>query len=59
MIENEIEGWSHKLNVQREFPGDLLVRTQSFHCSNSVQSLVGELRSHKLLSAAKKKKKNS
>ena len=40
-IENEIEEWSHKLNVQREFPGDPLVRTQSFHCSSSVQSWLG------------------
>ena len=55
MIENETEGCSRQLNVQREFPGGP-VRTQYFHCSNSVQSLVGELRSHKLLSAATKKK---
>ena len=44
--------------VTGQFPGGPVVRTQGFHCHGPrVQSLVGELRSHKLCSAAKKKKK--
>ena len=40
-----------------EFPGGPVVRTRHFHYQDArVQSLVGELRSRKLYSAAKKKK---
>ena len=41
-----------------EFPGDLVVRIRAFTAGARVQSLVGELRSLKLCSVAKKKKKN-
>lgn len=43
MIENEIEGCSQKLKHAEGGPGGPLVRAQSFRCSSSVQSLVGEL----------------
>ena len=39
-----------------EFPGGPVVRTLRFHCRGWVQSLVGELRSHKPNGVAKKKK---
>ena len=45
-------------NQVRECPGGPVVRTQHFHYQTQVQSLVRELRSHKLRGAAKKKKKN-
>ena len=38
-----------------ELPGGPVVRTQWFHCNGRFQSLVGELRSCKLCSRAKKK----
>ena len=42
---------------QMELPGSPMVRTPHFHCQEpQVQSLVEELRSHKLDSTAKKKK---
>ena len=46
-----------QLRKNREFPGSPVVRTQRFHCWVRVQSLVGELRSHKLCGMAKKEKK--
>ena len=44
----------------REFPSGPVVRTLGFHCQGpGVQSLVGELRSHKPRGEAKKKKKRA
>ena len=45
---------SYKNWITREFPGSPIVKTLHFHW---LQSLVGELRSHKLHSVVKKKKK--
>ena len=47
----------HEKGSNREFPGGPLVRTLRFTSRAWVQSLVGELRSYKLCSATKKKKK--
>ena len=48
------------ITLLREFTGGLLVRIPGFHCLGPCSSLVGELRSHKLHSMAKKlKKKNN
>ena len=44
-------------NVDREFPGGLVVRIPGFRCFGLVQSLVRELRFCKSRSTAKKKKK--
>ena len=42
--------------ISRQFPGGPVVRTRCFHCPGArVQSLVRELKSHKLRGAAKKK----
>ena len=46
-----------KTKESGEFPGGSVVRTRCFHCWVQVQSLVGELRSCKPRSAARKKKK--
>ena len=50
----QLPGGTHKtlLIVFREFPGSRVVRTLPSH--DPVQSLVGELRSHKLHGVAKK-----
>ena len=42
--------------MSQEFPGGLVVRTPGFHCMAQFKSLIGELRSCKLHSTAKKKK---
>ena len=45
-------------NSSLEFPGGPVVRTSQFHCHGpGVQSLVRELRSHRLHSTAEKTKK--
>jgi len=44
-------------NVDKEFPGGLVVRIPGFRCFGLVQSLVRELRFCKSCSTAKKKKK--
>ena len=46
-----------KVLMAREFPGGTVVRMWCFYSQGQIQSLVGELRSHKLCSVAKKKKK--
>ena len=47
------------IRTEREFPGSPIVRTlQTSLLWASVQSLVGELRSHKLQGAAKKEEDN-
>ena len=42
--------------INREFPGGPMVRTQWLSLQARVQSLVGELRSHKPLGQKKKKR---
>ena len=42
---------------KQEFPGGPVVRTRAFTAVAQVQSLLGELRSHKLLGASKKNQK--
>ena len=42
--------------INREFPGGPMVKTQWLSLQASVQSLVGELRSHKPLGQKKKKR---
>ena len=46
-----------KVLMAREFPGGTVVRMWCFYRQGQIQSLVGEIRSHKLCSVAKKKKK--
>ena len=46
-----------KLLMAREFPGGPVVRTWCFHSQGQIQSLVGELRSHKLWSDDPPKKR--
>ena len=43
--------------INREFPGGPMVKTQWLSLQASVQSLVGELRSHKPLGKKKKKER--
>ena len=48
-----------KYSTEWEFPGDLVIRIPSFHCLACIQSLVRELRLHKLNGMARQNPKNS